>query len=105
MYLTKEEIEQLREIIKKERGKDMNPNSLANLRPANKRTPEELTEISKKGGEASGKVRKKYRAKIITRAPGGIEYTIIAYSKEDAAIAIEAVTNDMWRQWHELYGE
>lgn len=44
----------------------MNPNSLKNLIPNNQRTREELQEMGRKGGKASGAARRKAKESAVT---------------------------------------
>ncbi|MBR2556496.1 MAG: hypothetical protein IKE94_16735 [Aeriscardovia sp.] len=80
----------------------MNPNSLKNLIPNSQRTKEQLSEMGRKGGIASGKSKKENAVSITLELEtyseiGDEKYTIRAKTPEAAARAIAALEYELWK--------
>lgn len=85
----------------------MNPASLANLIPNSKRTHEQLSQMGKKGGKASGQVRreqKKEATTIVIETVEGDVFRVKGRTPEAAAAAAASLETDLYLEWKKAHG-
>ena len=80
--------------------RNMNPNSLKNLITARDRTKEQLSEMGRKGGIASGKAKRDNKTTITLKLEtfsemGDETYTVKAGSPEAAARAMAVLQDEL----------
>jgi len=85
----------------------MNPASLANLIPNSKRTHEQLSQMGRKGGEASGQVRreqKKEATTIVIETIEGSTFRVKGRTPEAAAAAAASLETALYLEWKKAHG-
>ena len=85
----------------------MNPASLANLIPNSKRTHEQLSQMGKKGGKASGQVRreqKKEATTIVIETIEGSTFRVKGRTPEVAAAAAASLETALYLEWKKAHG-
>ena len=85
----------------------MNPASLANLIPNCKRTHEQLSQMGKHGGIASGQVRreqKKEATTIVIETIEGSTFRVKGRTPEAAAAAAASLETALYLEWKKAHG-
>ena len=85
----------------------MNPASLANLVPNGQRTHEQLSEMGRKGGIASGQVRreqKKEATTIVIETIEGDIFRVKGRTPEAAAAAAASLETALVMEWRKAHG-
>lgn len=85
----------------------MNPASLANLIPNDRRTHEQLSQMGKKGGKASGQVRrdqKKEATTIVIETVEGDIFRVKGRTPEAAAVAAAELETALYLEWKKAHG-
>ena len=85
----------------------MNPASLANLIPNSKRTHEQLSHMGRKGGKASGQVRrdqKKEATTIVIETIEGDVFRVKGRTPEAAAAAAAELETALYLEWKKAHG-
>lgn len=85
--------------------KKMHPNSLANLIPNSQRTKEELSEMGRKGGKASGRSKRENYTVLTLETTDGERYKVRGRTPEKAAEAMAALEEDLTRSWHRMHDD
>ena len=83
--------------------KNIHPNSLANLIPNSQRTKEELQEMGRKGGKASGKAKRENIVTISIDTVQGERYIVRGRTPEKAAEAVGELEEELFRSWHRMH--
>lgn len=83
--------------------KNIHPNSLANLIPNSQRTKEELQAMGRKGGKASGKVKRENIVTISIDTVQGERYIVRGRTPEKAAEAVGELEEELFRSWHRMH--
>ena len=85
----------------------MNPASLANLIPNDRRTHEQLSQMGAKGGKASGQVRreqKKEATTIVIETIEGSTFRVKGRTPEAAAAAAAELETALYLEWKKAHG-